>query len=68
MHLCQFAATVTRCAQVPCIAEAVLAEKYRRREVADVAAREKAAARAVATLRMELRDERDDHEQARLFL
>ena len=35
VHLCQFAATVTRCAQVPCIAEAVLAEKYRRREVAD---------------------------------
>jgi flagellar biosynthesis component FlhA len=51
--------------KIPCVTEAVLAEHYRRKEVKDVVEREKTAARAVATLRMELRDERDDHEQAR---
>ena len=49
--------------RVPCVTEAVLAEHYRRKEIKEVSEREKTAGRAVATLRMELRDERDDHEQ-----
>ena len=49
--------------RAPSLTEAVLAERAKRREVVDVAEKEKAAARAVATLRMELRDERDNHEQ-----
>lgn len=49
--------------KVPCITEAVMVERYRRREVKEVVDREKTAARAVATLRTELKDERDDHDQ-----
>lgn len=51
--------------KAPSLTEAVLAERAKRRGVVDIAEREKAAARAVATLRMELRDERDRHEQVR---
>lgn len=37
----------------------------RRKEVLEVVEREKTAAKAVSTLRMELKDEKEDHEKVR---
>jgi hypothetical protein len=49
--------------KIPCVTEAVMVEHYRRTEIKEVVDREKTAARAVATLRMELKDEQEDHDQ-----
>lgn len=49
--------------KIPCITEMVMAEMFRRREIKEVVEREKTAARAVATLRMELKDEKEDHDK-----
>lgn len=49
--------------KIPCVAETVLVEQYRRKEIRDVVDREKTASRAVTNLRMELHDEKEEHEK-----
>lgn len=49
--------------KIPCVAETVLVEQYRRKEIRDVVDREKTASRAVTNLRMELHDEKQEHEK-----
>jgi rubrerythrin len=53
--------------KIPCITEMVMAEHFRRREIKEVVEREKTAARAVSTLRMDLKDEKEDHDKVWLI-
>lgn len=55
---------VTTTRKLPCVAETVLVEQYRRKEIRDVVDREKTASRAVTNLRMELHEEKQEHEKA----
>lgn len=56
---------LTTTKKVPCIMETVLSEQYKRKEIRDVVDREKTATRAVTNLRMELHDEKEQHDKER---
>lgn len=59
---------LTTAKKVPCVVETVLSEQYKRKEIRDVMEREKTATRAVTNLRMELHDEKEQHDKARCAL
>jgi hypothetical protein len=54
---------LTTAKKVPCIMETVLSEQYKRKEIRDVVDREKTASRAVINLRMDLHDEKEQHDK-----
>lgn len=56
---------LTTAKKLPCVMETVFSEQYRRKEIRDVVDREKTATRAVTNLRMELHDEKEQHDKER---